>query len=113
MYGVIYGYHMCIGGVCVTFFTNSTDSGSVRLHYTAFSVTTEMILFDIVLSTQTERYIHGGTKLETLLKVSHTAVAQPITPDYWPLVERIDCGEHDEQFLNACNGTFQIKVRTG
>ena len=110
VYGIVYGYRMNISGLCITFFTSFKDN-SEYLHYTAFSLTTEMLTFDIVLSREVKRSINNSTKLESLLKMSHTGFARPITPAYWPQVERLDGDEHNEKFLNARYGTFQIMVR--
>ena len=43
-------------------------------------------------------------------QVDHSGRAKPITADYYPDVERIDCAQHDDSFLHARGGTFQIKV---
>ena len=40
------------------------------LHYTAFSVTSKMLTFDIVLTSEKTRLVNNSTMLESLLKVS-------------------------------------------
>ena len=116
VYGIIYGYNILIGGLCITFFTNhktlesdSTSDDGVYIHYTAFSVTGKMLKFDITMTVDKTIRVNASTTLKSQLEVSHSGDAMPITPAYYPKVERI-AGMCYHVARTPRVGVFQITV---
>lgn len=54
--------------------------------------------YTTMVTTDKMRRVNPSTALQSLIKVSHSGYAMPITPDYYPKVERIDCAQQDDKF---------------
>ena len=77
VYGMTYGYKMHIGGLLITFFTAAKNGGNVCLHYTACSLTTETLTFDIIMSSEKKLRVDNSTVIKSVFKVSSRMVSRP------------------------------------
>lgn len=80
VYGLTYGYSVYLGGLCITFFL-LRNNDSAGLHYTAYSVTSEKLRFDIVMTSERTQRMNYSTMVESCVKVSHRMVSRsPFAP---------------------------------
>ena len=116
VYGIIYGYSVYFKqvGVFIKFFIAFTDSDCLLshycLHYTAFSITSEIITFNITMTCEESR--SSNTKLS--ITSNHLGRALSIRWYEHPIVELIDCGQYHGCFTDARGGgEVRIDITNG